>query len=124
MNRIGEILLYEYNDLDGAINYFSQAANLNNPNAMLNIALLYRDGKGIQQDAALYITWTLRAYKNGNLAALDELANAYAKGIGVKQDYEQSIKYIDLKRKINYDIYSYMVKKAELDNTTSHETHN
>lgn len=124
MNRIGEILLYEYNDLDGAINYFSQAANLNNPNAMLNIALLYRDGKGIQQDAVLYITWTLRAYKNGNLAALDELANAYAKGIGVKQDYEQSIKYIDLKRKINYDIYSYMVKKAELDNTTSHETHN
>lgn len=124
MNRIGEILLYEYNDLDGAINYFSQAANLNNPNAMLNIALLYRDGKGIQQDAALYITWTLRAYKNGNLAALDELANAYAKGIGVKQDYEQSIKYIDLKRKINYDLYSYMVKKAELDKMTNHETHN
>ena len=82
---------------------------------MLNMALLYRDGKGVSQDVAQYITWLLRSYEYGNLNALDELSNAYTKGIGVSQDYNQALRYIDLKQDIAHDRYSYLLKMAEIE---------
>ena len=115
MNRTGEILLFEYNKTTEAFEWFSKASDLNEPNAMLNMALLYRDGKGVSQDVAQYITWLLRSYEYGNLNALDELSNAYTKGIGVSQDYNQALRYIDLKQDIAHDRYSYLLKMAEIE---------
>lgn len=114
MNRTGELLLFDYNKPQEAFEWFSNAVRQNEPNAMLNIARLYRDGKGVEQDVSQYITWAQQAYKYGNLEALDELSDAYTKGIGVTQDYNQALRYIDLKQEIAHDRYAYLLKMNEI----------
>lgn len=116
MNRTGELLLFDYNKPQEAFEWFSNAAQRNEPNAMLNLARLYRDGIGVGEDVSQYITWAELAYKYGNLEALDELSDAYTKGIGVNQDYNQALRYIDLKQEIAHDRYTYLLKINEIRN--------
>ncbi len=95
-NKLGELSIDAYNDSDAAIGYFKDAIDLNDNNAMLNMARLYRDGIGFSQDIEEYILWTVKAFENGNIEATNDLADIYFKGIGVEQSYSKGIKYAEL----------------------------
>lgn len=108
-NRLGELYLNSFNNEADAIRCFVKAAELNDNNAMLNIARLHRHGNNVSE----YVKWLVKAFENGNLQATDGLAEIYFKGIGVKQDYQRGMKYADLyKKRIdeNWKIYVSNIK--------------
>jgi TPR repeat protein len=95
-NKLGELCIEAYGDTDSAIGYFNDAIELGDNDAMRNMARLYRDGLGFNQDVEEYILWTVKAYENGNIEAINDLADIYFKGIGVEQSYSKGIKYAEV----------------------------
>lgn len=95
-NKLGELSLNAYSNANDAIKYFNLAIKLGDTNAMLNLAELYRKGKGIEQNTNTYIKWVTTSYENGNIEAINHLADIYFKGIGVEQNYFKGMKYAEL----------------------------
>ncbi len=109
LNRLGELYLNYFNNDGDAIRCFAKAAELNNNDAMLNIAMLHRNGKNIPE----YVKWTAKAFEYGNLQATKELSEIYFKGIGVKQDYQRGMKYAELYHNMmeeNWKVYVSNIK--------------
>ncbi len=109
LNRLGELYLNSFNNDGDAIRCFAKAAELNDNNAMLNIAMLHRNGKNVPE----YVKWIAKAYECGNLQATNELAEIYFKGIGVKQDYQRGMKYAELyhsRMEENWKVYVSNIK--------------
>jgi enhanced entry protein EnhC len=73
----------EQNDTQKAMDWFNKAANLNNPQAYLQLAHRYLDEKGPVYEPQSGFLWTLKAAQAGLLPAEKELATLYQKGIGV-----------------------------------------
>lgn len=96
LNRIGELYQFNFDNVASAIDYYIRAAKAGSATAMLNIARLYRDGVGVDEDAEEYLKWTAEAYRSGSLGACDELAFAYTYGIGVSPDIKKANRYIEL----------------------------
>jgi TPR repeat protein len=72
--------------LAAAIPWYRQAAEADHAKAALALALLYRNGDGVEPDRETAAHWLSVAAKGGNAQAMFLLSNAYAGGDGVPAD--------------------------------------
>ncbi len=75
-------------DFDKAAAYFKSSAQLGYPDAAYELALCYRNGKGVPQDDQLAAFWMERAASEDNVPAEVEFAIMLFNGIGVEKDEE------------------------------------
>ena len=114
LNRLGELYLNAFNNDGDAVRCFVNAVELNDNDAMLNIAMLHRSGKNVSE----YVKWLAKAYECGNLQAINKLAEVYFKGIGVEQDYQRGMKYAELyqtRSNENWKVYVSNIKPELLN---------
>jgi len=73
--RLGEMYYFEKGglrrDLEKAVALFTQAAELNDPDAQMNLAMLFATGEGLVLDTEQALSWMTRAYQSGNDSALE-----------------------------------------------------
>src|SRR6266852_388292 len=77
---------YNRADYATALKLFRQLADQGNPNAQFNIALMYKNGRGVPQDYAEAAKWFRLSADQGNASAQANLGNMYSKGSGVPQN--------------------------------------
>ena len=74
------------NDFIGALKLFNKASKEGNHEAQFRIALMYRDGIGINKDMKEAAYWFRKAASNGHTQAQFELGKCFLSGEGVLQD--------------------------------------
>ena len=87
---------YVAGEYDIAFEAFSPLANEGYTNAQNLLGVMYRDGKGVEQDARQAAKWFSLAAKAGNANAQFNLATMYNKGIGVPKDYCHAYMWFNL----------------------------
>ncbi len=99
--------VYEEKDKTESADWYAKAATAlykaakqDDPRAMLDLARLYRDGKGVSKDPAEAKRWFEQAAKmylalaeQGDPDAQCMIGEFYVKGIGVKQDAAEGVKW-------------------------------
>src|SRR5262249_7105522 len=78
---------YEQGDYARALPLLNQLAAERNPEGYFRLGQMYRNGWGVEQDAAQAAQWYQKAADAGHPAALYNLAGMYHKGEGVNQNY-------------------------------------
>ena len=73
-----------------AARWLSEAAQQDDPRALYELGLRYREGKGVARDEAKAFRLMLRAAEQAHSDAMVELAGMYRNGQGVTQDYGQA----------------------------------
>ncbi len=81
----------EYKDPAKAIEYYEKAAGMDNSDAMVNLAIMYRDGIGVDEDLAKTAEWYEKAAALEDKYALNELAYMYQYGEGVDKNMDKAI---------------------------------
>ena len=76
-----------------AADYYRQAADMGNCDAMVNLGLLYQDGYGVEQNESQAVHWFTQAAQLGDDAAQFNLGLAYAEGSGVEKNWELAAKW-------------------------------
>ena len=86
-----------------AFEFAKKAAELNWPFGMVQLALAYRDGFGVDKDQSAADHWYGAAFEalrrladNGNPSAMESLGRAYQDGHGVSRDYGEAMKWFKL----------------------------
>lgn len=74
-----------------AFNQWMILAKKGNPDAQLNIAIMYRKGIWVQQSDWLSIRWYQKSAEAGNAMAQNNLGFMYEYGLGVSQSLKKSI---------------------------------
>lgn len=77
-------------DLKQAIQWYEQAAQYGNLDAMNGLIYLYENEKDVQNEAKV-IKWLERASEHNDIFAMYDLAEKYKNGEGVQQDYQKAI---------------------------------
>ena len=67
---------------------------------MIELANLYTDGLGVEQDYAAALRWNRRAAKANQPGAFTNLGKAYELGLGVAIDGEKALRYYRLAEKL------------------------
>ena len=67
--------------------------DLNNPYAMSDLAALYAEGDGVEQDLGKALEYTQKAADLGVAEAYTCLGDFYSTGTGVEQDREKAAEY-------------------------------
>jgi TPR repeat protein len=81
-------------DIDEAMSWYRRAADLGNEQALLKLALLYRDGhRGLLPDPVQASKYLRRAAEQGNIAAMNDLGRAYLKGLGLPPNANEAAKW-------------------------------
>jgi TPR repeat protein len=89
----GEIAYYT-GDYPTALKLLQPLADQGHAAAQLDIANMYENGRGVKQDNAEAVKWTLKAAERGNADAQLRLGALYAKGLdGLKQDWVEAKKW-------------------------------
>ncbi len=86
---------------DDIVRYLSKGAELNHPNALFTLGVMYHVGKGVEQDSEKAISYYEGAAKMDLSEALFNLGIIYHKGKGVEQDFEKAISYYEGATKMN-----------------------
>lgn len=68
-----------------------KAAISGDPKAQFNIGLCYQEGRGVEKDKALAVTWYRKAADLGYAEAQNKLGECYNGGLGVETDKEQAV---------------------------------
>ena len=71
--------------------WFKKAADSGNADAMLELALCYKAGRGTKKNQTLSFEWLSKAAENKNNFALRYVARCYYTGTGVKENREKAI---------------------------------
>ncbi|KAF0717962.1 Aste57867_1988 [Aphanomyces stellatus] len=80
-------------DLD-VVEYYHFSADKGDPDATLNLALLYYYGaRGVTQDVAKAATYFLKAHELGMTASAANLGHMYSRGVGVPLDHAKAFTY-------------------------------
>lgn len=93
-------MLYElgqgvpYADPKAAADWYQKAAAQNYAPALNNLARLYADGRGIQQDVPKAIELWSKAAEGGNITARFNLGLQYASGAGVPKDMKKAASFM------------------------------
>ena len=74
--------------------YYQVAAKLGNVDSICNLAVLYRDGKGVEQDFSKAFNLFKMAAENGNVMAMYNLGILYRDGRGCKKDKKESYQWL------------------------------
>ncbi len=81
---------------DDLVRYLSKGAELNHPDALVNLGSMYYHGRGIEQDFEKAISYYERAANMNHPTALFDLGVMYHQGgRGVEQDSEKAISYYE-----------------------------
>ena len=94
MNNTGDQYKNGYGviqDYEIALDWYRQAAELGNAEAMKNIGNCYFDGDGIEQDYEKALEWYQKAADLGNADAINNIGNCYYFGDGVEQDSKKAL---------------------------------
>ncbi len=73
--RLGEMYYFEKGglprDLGKAVELFKKAAEQHDPDALMNLAMLFGTGEGVPHDTEKALFWINQAHKSGNESALE-----------------------------------------------------
>ena len=86
-------LAYEKGDYDTALQIFIPLAEKGDLVAQLNLAKMYREGRGVSKDYKAAVKWFNLSAAQGNALAQYHLGVAYSFGLGVVPDYEIALKW-------------------------------
>ncbi|KAB7498734.1 Protein sel-1-like protein 1 [Armadillidium nasatum] len=87
-------------DHERALNYFIQAAEAGNANAMAFLGKMYMEGSpAVKQDNETAFKYFKKAADLNNAVGQSGLGLMYLHGRGVEQDYDQALKYFSLAAK-------------------------
>ena len=70
-----------------------ERAEAGDADAQFELALRYRDGRGVARDPRASLHWSRRAADQGHGAALDNVGFHYFQGLGVGQDFDVAFGY-------------------------------
>ena len=84
---------YEAGDYEAAEKHFRAAAELGYGAAQTNLAWMYANGQGVEQDLNEAAKWFRKAAKHGDERAQIDLGDCYFNGSGVKQDHTKAVKW-------------------------------
>ena len=77
-------------DLNKAVSLFKEAAAVNYPPSLANLALMYSMGDGVPKDSKIASEYRQKAADAGDIQSQFNLGQAYRKGDGVSQDYKKA----------------------------------
>lgn len=81
-------------DLEKAFSWFSLAADQNNPQALFNLATMYKMGLGVEKDLDSAFKLYFKSANQGLSAAQYYLAEMYKAGLGTNHNDEEALKWI------------------------------
>ncbi|WP_426231078.1 caspase family protein [Pararhizobium sp. DWP3-4] len=73
-------------DFTVAMEWYRKAAEAEYPAAMRMVAILFRDGSGVEQDYSQAMTWFGKAADRGDFEAMKGIGDLFQKGLGVPVD--------------------------------------
>ena len=86
----------EARDYVTAVELFTKLAKKGDAIAQVNLGVMYKTGRGVEINGKEAVMWWSKAAEQGNLSALNNVANAYKYGKdGVSQDYLEAIKWYE-----------------------------
>ncbi len=88
-------------DFADARNCFERAALKQHKEAVIRLANIYAEGKGMKPNLEKAFKWFLKAAENGDKASMNKVAAMYEKGQGVKKDIEKALRWYRESAKIN-----------------------
>lgn len=103
MNELGNYYQYEVEDYQKARSWYKKSIDLKFSESMVELAQLYRYGKGVSEDKHKAFDLCQQAADSGNADAMNHLGLMYLKGEGTQQ--------------IVYKGVNWLEKAAELGNT-------
>jgi len=87
------VTAYRAKDYAKALELWRPLAEKGDATAQYQIATLYAEGKGVEQNDAMAASWYQKAAEQGHADAQYNLAVSYAEGLGVKQDDAAAVKW-------------------------------
>ncbi len=84
-----------------ALEWYEKSAELGNINAMYQIAIMYRDGRGPKPDNAKFIEWLKKAAERGHVLSQLTLGNMYRDGNKVESDEAEAFMWYEMAAKKN-----------------------
>ncbi|PFG53293.1 hypothetical protein ATG98_2387 [Marinobacter sp. LV10R520-4] len=82
--------VYKMGQYDLAFERYIALAEDGNRQGMLNVANMYAEGKGVEQNDTHAFQWYLRLAESGDRFGIAETAKAYRAGRGVQEDAERA----------------------------------
>ena len=83
---------FELKNYSGAYGLFAEVAS-ENPDAMVNIAIMHMQGRGCTQSYELALSWFLKAAQMGNTKAMHSLGIFYEKGMVGNIDEDRALAF-------------------------------
>lgn len=87
---------YTQGNFSVALEKLKPAAEHGKADAQFTLGLMYREGKGVPQDAKEAVAWLSKAAEQGQTEAQENLGLSYAKGLGVERDWVQADKWFNI----------------------------
>ncbi len=87
---------YKNGDYKTAIELWTPYATEGNVNAQYDIATIYYEGKGVEQNFKKALYWYKKAAEQEDAKAYAKIGLMYCKGEGVLTSYKQAVHYIQL----------------------------
>ncbi len=84
---------YKMGEYDKASNIWLELADVGDPKSQREIAFMYQQGKGVQQNYKKAVFWYTKAANQGNRSAQFNLATMYRFGKGVQVDTSLALKW-------------------------------
>lgn len=97
---MGEFYAYDHPELKMKANpvkkfeFYKQAADLDEINAIKEVGICYLEGDGVEQDYTKARKYLIKALALGNLYAATSLYNIYYKGLGVTKNKKRALEYL------------------------------
>lgn len=86
---------YNQSDYETAYEGFIALAQEDDPDAMLNVAVMFDNGQGVEQKTARAAYWYKKSARLGIVEAQYNLADMYRVGVGVQQDYSIALDWFE-----------------------------
>jgi len=86
---------FESGQYEAALDYWMPLAEQGDPNAQLNVGLMYDAGRGLEVNAARAVHWYRQSAENGLAAAQYNLGLMYRDGQGVEQNRQLANSWIE-----------------------------
>ncbi len=80
-------------DFKKAVTNFRKAAEQGHAEAQFNLAIMYKNGEGVEQSYTEVVKWYRKAAEQGYAEAQNNLAIMYNNGDGVEQSYTEAVKW-------------------------------
>jgi len=75
------------------LSIYKSATEDRDPASMARLAVLYREGLGVEQSYPEAIKWYSRAAAAGDADAMNDLGSLYVAGAGLQQDFTEAMKW-------------------------------